>query len=191
MQQQYDQQQRRQQVQQQQQQQVVQPWLQSKHELKQFRPAFPSSPGSFSCSPGDWQTCIGSPSHHVSSEWQWQQQLANVAACQQQSPAHQGLSSTAIRVSMAGGPAMLASPNMRMPLDGGCVDVYKDGVEVRSTNTLVISVCSSPTQPTAAPAMTQDVSATQLAHGESWLAGRAVHAATSGNSRQAAKRLSL
>jgi hypothetical protein len=185
MQQQYDQQQRRQQVQQQQQQQqLVQPWLQSKHALEQFNQACPSSPGSFSSSPGKWQTGIGSPSHHVSCEWQWQQPLANVAAWQQQSPAHQGLSSTAIRVSTAGGQAMLASPNMRMPLDGGCVDVYKDGVEVRSTNTLVIGVCSSPSQPTAAPAMTEDVSAGQLA-------GRAFHAATSGNSRQAAKRLSL
>ncbi|WIA11303.1 hypothetical protein OEZ85_011426 [Tetradesmus obliquus] len=41
--------------------------------------------------------------------------------------------------------AALSPPNMRMPLDGGCVAVYKDGVEVHSTNRLVISVCSSPT----------------------------------------------
>jgi hypothetical protein len=190
MQHQYDQQQRRQQVQQQQQ-TLVQHWLQSKHALQQRRQTCPSSPGSFSSSPGKWQTGISSPSHHVVGDWHWQQQLADGAACQQQSPAHHGPSSTAIRVSTTGGRAMLASPNMRMPLDGGCVDVYKDGVEVRSTNALVISVCSSPTQPPAAPAMTEHVSAGQLARGDCWLAGRACDAATPGQSRNAAKRLSL
>jgi hypothetical protein len=129
MQHQYGQEQRKQQALLSQQQHIqVQPWLQDKQLCV-------GGSGTLSRSPGSWQASTG----HFAQD---RQQLA----CLQPPAVHQGVSSsTAIRVSTAGCQAVSSPPNMRMPVDGGCVDMCADGVEVRSTNRLVISVCSSPT----------------------------------------------
>jgi hypothetical protein len=162
MQQQYDQEQRQQEALLAQQQHMhVQPWLQDKQspQREQYRHACGSN--RVISSPGKLQALAGCPTH------QWQQ-LPSL-----QSPAKQGPISTAIRVSTAGAQAVLSPPNTRVPVEGGCVDVYQDGVEVRSSKTLVISVCSSPgpeVQGAAAATPTARTPAAQL--GSSWLAAR-------------------
>ncbi|KAF6252198.1 hypothetical protein COO60DRAFT_547764 [Scenedesmus sp. NREL 46B-D3] len=153
MQQQHEQEQRRQQ------QMQVQSWLQAKQARHQGRQGCAGSPGSISSSPSTRQAGNGSP-RHPSPEKEWQQ-LATARAGLQQPARHQGLSTTAVRVSTSGAQAALSQPSMHMPLDDGCIDVYTDGVEVRSTNMLVISICSSPTQPQTTAAATGSASTEQ------------------------------